>query len=124
MSQSSSEFAFQAVASKLHGVEVEMEVIRRKGDVIELTESEVSGATTTATTTTTTASRRLERAATMASKSNRPLGAEQVSEETTTTTTQGGPTRTGATWSTSKFEGNLINCPFNYWVEFILCVNR
>lgn len=92
-----------------------MEVIRRKGDVIELTESEVSvggaGAGTTATTTTTTASRRLERAATVACKSNRPLGSEQVSEESTT---EGGPTRTGATWTNSKCDGNLKNCPFNY----------
>lgn len=52
---------------------MEVEVIRRKGDVIELPETELGP--------TTNAPRRLERSGTTTSKSNRPSTSDQVFEE-------------------------------------------
>lgn len=62
----------QAVASKLHGVEVEVEVIRRKGEVIELTESDVTRRVGSGPAVTT---------GTTANKPNRPSTSDQGPEE-------------------------------------------
>lgn len=89
------------MASKLHGVEVEVEVIRRKGDVIELTEAELGP--------TTNASRRSERGATTttANKSNRPSTSDQVFEEAQPPPPLSAVTTT-KTANNSKCDGNSI----------------
>lgn len=90
------------MASKLHGVEVEVEVIRRKGDVIELTEAELGP--------TTNASRRSERGATTttANKSNRPSTSDQVFEEAQPPPLPLSAVTTTKTGNNSKCDGNSI----------------
>lgn len=71
-------FSNKAVASKLHCVEVEVEVIRRKGDVIDLVETE--GQTTT---------HALRRGGTgSVNKSNRPSATDQLLKEPSSCTTR------------------------------------
>lgn len=90
---------WQAVASKLHGVEVEVELIRRKGDVIELTETDT---------------RRLERTGTTTCKSNRPSTSDQVPVDEQAA----GATAAKAS-NNSKCDGNWINI----YLQFIVGVN-
>lgn len=88
------------MASKLHGVEVEVEVIRRKGDVIELpADDDVTTATNN------NASRRLERTATT-TRANRPSFSDQVFEETATTL---------------NHDGNMINFDRFVIIRFLSC---
>lgn len=94
------------MASKLHGVEVELEVIRRKGDVIELPVDDVVNATTN-----NTASRRLERTATT-SRTNRPSTSDQVFEETAA----------AAPLSHSKCDGNMINLDRFVIIRSVCCI--
>lgn len=88
----------QAVASKLHGVDVEVEVIRRKGDVIELTEPEIQ---VTATSTAPQTVKRVEQAESVStSKSNNHLVDSQEAEQRLGGGTDGD--------TTSQCEGNNV----------------